>query len=1000
LITHSISYRAHKTKLFLKFTLDKSIFTVVKYYLFLLFIFCFYLTSNSQTPPYYIIGSDEFSNIDVYSLIYDEETDVLYAGTNRGAYAYKQNEFRQITTSEDQIGSSLFQLKKDKNGELFCSNLSGQIFKIRNDSLHLIYELPKSEIKIDFRYYFDQENNIIINTSYTIMKVTPKDEQFLWKNNSDFFKKFNDSLPRVNFYNSTQMSDGKIYFSLSLLDRYLVYDGKSLALKYFSINKNRETNNFLQLGKNVYYNSIAGYANVENGELKPALDLSEKDIIYHLNENKSIAINNDFGFRYLNYENDIINVSNSLLPKIFVSTSFINSNGVTFLGTFKEGIIVITNSNIVKYRIDVPVKSILTDENDVVYLLNQKGNVIKQNNDFTKLSENLPKHAIKNSKYEELFLHKGRVAQVLKSDPDANGRYNYFENIKDLDVVDNEMFTFIIPSAIFIIPLKEITISKQFANPLIGNIFRIELKNRGRSVSYSRIDNHLYFSTSLGTYRKKWNTDVVETIKYLNTNIQSNDLVNYKGELFAGAERSGVLVFKDNIIQRKIDGNTGLKSNLVTKLSIKDDLLFILTTHGLQVYDLKSEEFIGLGESEGIVTNKVKDFAVSSAHLWLLDKEGYYPYLIEKIVKNINDKIGKLFFDSVIVNSIPINPLLENEFKFSENSFEFYFDYRNIETKKEAQILYKLEGVSKDWKKLETTINSVSFPSLSPGKYIFLIKANYRGKESEVQEYKFRIFQPIWFQWWFIVLGIFVLTSLSFVFYSLKLKRSKKNQEIELEKKKMQIDIFESKLKAIRSQMNPHFIFNSLNSIQALVLKNDKKKSYDYIEMFSDLVRKTLTFSEKSYVSIKEEVSFLEIYLNLESLRMKEEFTFSIINKIEGEIKVPSLLIQPFLENAIHHGLLHKPNDKNLTVTFEMNPSFASCIIEDNGIGRVRAAEINQRQQYRHESFSLNATEERLRILSVNIGQEFNYSIVDLYDEDGGASGTKVIVKFPYQHGF
>lgn len=972
----------------------------MKYYLFLLFLFCFYLTSNAQTPPYYIIGSDEFSNIDVYSLFYDEETDVLYAGTNRGAYAYKQNKFRQITTSEDQIGSSLFQLKKDENGKLFCSNLSGQIFKIRNDSLHLFYELPKSEIKIDFRYYFDQENNIIINTSNTIRKVTPKREQFLWKNNNDFFKKFNDSLPRINLYNSTRMSDGKIYFSLQLLDRYLVYDGKSLELKYFPIIKNRETNNFLQLGENIYYKSINGYANIESGELNSGLNLNGKEVIYHYDESKSIALNNEFGFKYVNYENDIVDVTNLLLPKTLISTSFINSQVITFLGTFKEGIIVITNNNIVKYRVDVPVKSILTDDNDVVYLLDQKGKVLERNNDFVKTAMNSSKDASDKSSNGKYFLHKGRVARLLNPEAIANPDYFYFQNVKDLDVIEEEFFTFIIPSAIIIAPIREISIAKQFANPALGNTYKIELKNRGRSVSYNKIDNHLYYSTSLGTYRKEWNTDVVDNIKYMNTNIQSNDLVNYKDELFVGSERNGILVFKDNVFQRKIDINTGLKSNLVTKLSVKDDLLFILTTRGLQVYDLKPGEFIGLGESEGIVSSKVKDFAVSSTHLWLLDKEGYYPYLIKKIRKAKNDKIGKLFFDSIVVNSLPINPKLKNEFMYSENNFDFYFDYRNVETKKETQILYKLVGVSGEWKKIETTINSVSFPSLSPGDYTFLIKVNYRGKESEVQKFDFRIAQPIWFQWWFITLCILILISISFMFYSLKLKRSKKNQQIELEKKKMQIDVFESKLKAIRSQMNPHFIFNSLNSIQALVLKNDKKKSYDYIEMFSDLVRKTLTFSEKNYVSIKEEVSFLEIYLNLESLRMKEEFTFSIINKIEGEIKVPSLLIQPFLENAIHHGLLHKPNDKNLTVTFKMNPSSATCIIEDNGIGRVRAAEINQRQQYRHESFSLNATEERLRILSVNSDQEFNYSIVDLYDKDGGASGTKVIVKFPYQHGF
>ena len=198
--------------------------------------------------------------------------------------------------------------------------------------------------------------------------------------------------------------------------------------------------------------------------------------------------------------------------------------------------------------------------------------------------------------------------------------------------------------------------------------------------------------------------------------------------------------------------------------------------------------------------------------------------------------------------------------------------------------------------------------------------------------------------------------------------------------------------------MNPHFIFNSLNSIQALVLKRDIKKSYDYIEMFSDLVRKTLIFSEKNYIDINEETNFLRIYLNLESLRMKDEFSFIVENNSNKEILIPSLLIQPFLENAIHHGLLHKKGKKELSISFNCENGIGTCVIQDNGIGREKANEIKNRQKFRHESFSLNAMKKRLEILSEQNNDVFDYVIEDLYSKEGVASGTKVIVNFPFKY--
>ena len=142
----------------------------------------------------------------------------------------------------------------------------------------------------------------------------------------------------------------------------------------------------------------------------------------------------------------------------------------------------------------------------------------------------------------------------------------------------------------------------------------------------------------------------------------------------------------------------------------------------------------------------------------------------------------------------------------------------------------------------------------------------------------------------------------------------------------------------------------------------------------------------------------MSIYLDLESLRMKEEFSFKIKNNTKEEILIPSLLIQPFLENAIHHGLLHKIGKKDLFISFNCEKESASCTIIDNGIGRDKANEINQRQKYRHDSFSLASLNKRLEILSEQNNKKFEYYIEDLFNEEGIASGTKVTVNFPFKN--
>jgi LytS/YehU family sensor histidine kinase len=206
------------------------------------------------------------------------------------------------------------------------------------------------------------------------------------------------------------------------------------------------------------------------------------------------------------------------------------------------------------------------------------------------------------------------------------------------------------------------------------------------------------------------------------------------------------------------------------------------------------------------------------------------------------------------------------------------------------------------------------------------------------------------------------------------------------------------KLTAIRAQMNPHFIFNALNSIQDLVLKGDVEHAYSYITTFSNLVRKTLNYSDKEWIDFDDELNLLELYLALEKLRFKKILQIEINNQDVEDIQIPPMLIQPFIENALVHGLLHREGEKKLKIDFQLKDNLI-CIIEDNGIGREQAKIIRQRQRVEHESFSGNATRKRFEILSESLKGDFGFYYEDLH-ENGMPTGTRVTLTIPLKQKF
>ncbi|CAL2076837.1 sensor histidine kinase [Tenacibaculum sp. 190524A02b] len=252
--------------------------------------------------------------------------------------------------------------------------------------------------------------------------------------------------------------------------------------------------------------------------------------------------------------------------------------------------------------------------------------------------------------------------------------------------------------------------------------------------------------------------------------------------------------------------------------------------------------------------------------------------------------------------------------------------------------------------------------------------------------YPIEIFNPILLLSAFA--GCYVILNYS---QSLNKKKEKELEAayIELEKRK-QNELAHLQLKSLKAQMNPHFMFNAMNSIQALILKENKHEAYEYLTKFASLIRENLNMSEKSFVYFEEELSLLNKYLELEKLRFRSNFEYSIngVAQIE-ELKIPSMIIQPFVENSIKHGLLHKTSGtKKVSIEF-FQEEVLKCIVKDNGVGLQKSKEINTLNN-KQTSFSTRAIHDRLDLLK----DYYKTDIGFIYEEV--EEGTKVIIKIPY----
>lgn len=370
-------------------------------------------------------------------------------------------------------------------------------------------------------------------------------------------------------------------------------------------------------------------------------------------------------------------------------------------------------------------------------------------------------------------------------------------------------------------------------------------------------------------------------------------------------------------------------------------------------------------------------------------------------------------FDKELQLPRSLNHTKQIDLNYDQNFFTVGFSALSYFQSERNQYMYRLVNFNKDWVHVGNKPLAV-FSNVPPGDYQLQIKgSNNDGLWSDVKTISIHIIPPFWQTGWFRLLSFIALVIAVVMLYRFQLERRtlkarleaeearRKQTEAELNEREAayQLKLSQTEMAALRSQMNPHFIFNCLNSIQYFTAQNDAEKASDYLTKFSRLIRLVLENSKSEKVTLANELDTLRLYMDMEAMRFPQKlhYRIQIDETVDTEsIQLPPLLLQPFVENAIWHGLMHKEEGGTVTITAQQNPENLLHIeITDDGVGRQRAAEYKSKSATKHKSFGMKLTADRIALINQLYQIHTHVNIIDLADAEGRATGTKVIIEIP-----
>lgn len=483
---------------------------------------------------------------------------------------------------------------------------------------------------------------------------------------------------------------------------------------------------------------------------------------------------------------------------------------------------------------------------------------------------------------------------------------------------------------------------------------------------------------------------------------QTND-----GTLWVGTHQGQLCAVQHNTQVKGIYQPPQLKDNLLICRALETDgfNVWMGTDKGLFCYIPDTQEWVYYGQLDGLASNQIRDLAWVNGYLYAATPNGVLR--IDPMYNPINTTAPLIRLDRVQINNRDTNLVNDYHLSHHQNNLTFHLEGIALRSRGQFTYAYRLLPLDSVWRVVPANAPAVNYAALQPATYHFeAVAVNEDGVWSSTPVViMVDIAVPYWDQWWFrllVVLAMGLACSATVWWWVRSIRQ--RDKAVAQAKERMQ----NLRLSALQSQMNPHFVFNALSSIEFFILNGELKKALLYHDKLARLMRQTFEYSKKQYIPLEDELEFLGLYLELESMRLDGQLDWQLqcSEEVDGEcdeILIPPLLLQPLVENSFKHGLLHRPTShKMLQVDFSFlekeQREYLWVRITDNGIGWRQAQAQQQSELKEHRSSGLKITRERLELLSSEEGGPPRLQLIDRSDE--GAMGTRVevCIELHYKH--
>ena len=963
---------------------------MVKNYWKYILLFFIKISLHAQNPSYFQTTIDDgLPSNEVYSIVEDAKG-FIWIGCDAGLFKYDGVRFHSYK-SKTQKTKAITGLCVSNSGKIYCYNFSGQLFYVEKDSLQ---NLNSWQGKIS-NIICDKTNNLWVCGEKGINSYNELNHR--WINYSDFDSDYvND---KYTFTNSCRIhTDSSVFANTALgiikiknakLSLYPLKYPKSTASGEYILESNKSGIWLFKATDGIFYHNKDGglkeykskflYENLRNSKITSVKEL-EDGLLWICTYSGIIAYNPKKDTGSVFYSN--IAFSNIILDK---EKSY-------WLTTLHDGLMRIADissktwntspnglsSNKILRLAQCSPSIFFSSLNGQIGYINT---ISKQLHTFNLDTKSDIRNMVYSSQENRLYFNAQNTLYYLQNNHITNIN-NQFPPAKDI-CYSNNAHIVATSRGCFLYENLETRIPTDTLTP-----------SWSRSIAIDSTNRNLWLATN----------DGLINYTYVGNKWKINHPIIIKKQVLAITYASAsnavyAITFDGELYQVDADKKNKLIQQLPPEVQTNqiynfNDVLYLATNRGLWKLDLKTNTWTVLDKLTGLSSNEILSVSILNNTIWLATANGLQmiPVNYNKVVDLSKIYLKQLYIDSKSYGLDSVISLNYNQSLSITTEAIAYSSNRNF------KYAYRFSNVDSTWITLPSSIDKIQIPSLPTGNFKLEIKLiDYLQRDSENRiKISGTVTPPFWQRWWFYVVVSLLGLGLAFVFFKYRIKQLRKKQFIELKQLQLENDLKFSQETALKAQMNPHFLFNVLNSIKGYIYENDKKNAALYLSSFSDLIRKILTHSSSPEITLKEEIDILKLYIELEAMLIQSDFTYT--NKIDdtidtSHIKIPALLIQPYIENAFKHGLRHKDGKKELHIYFKLN-SEKNCLIisiSDNGIGRAASAQLNI-QHNTHQSFATEATAKRIALLNSNKKDIVNVEIIDNIAENNSPTGTTVII--------